>query len=156
MPVESKRFGAVIQEWERLTKVKRMRAERMFFGSSLLIFIFEIGAIYVAIKARGKGTISAGMIILIQIYVFKVIEQLFGIRNILKQLNRAIGESAEMLTILDEPHEIVDYSDKKLAVEAGKVEFINIKFAYANTAPIFTGLDLRIKPGEKIAIVGQS
>lgn len=156
VPVETKRFGAVIQEWERLTKVKRMRAERMFFGSSLLIFIFEIGTIYLAIKARGNGTITAGMIILIQIYVFKIIEQLFGIRNILKQINRAIGESAEMLTILDEPHEIVDHSDKKLVVEAGKVEFINVKFAYENTPPIFDGLDLRIKPGEKIAIVGQS
>ena len=128
----------------------------MFFASTVLIFVFEIGAIYLAIKARGAGTISAGVIILIQVYIFKVFEQLFNIRQVLKQLNRAIGESAEMLEIFDEPHEIQDHSDKLLDVSAGKVEFENIQFSYIDGKNIFDGLDLRIKPGEKVAIVGQS
>ena len=156
VPREIKRFDGVIKEWERLTKVKRMRSERMFFASTVLIFVFEIGAIYLAIKARGAGTISAGVIILIQVYIFKVFEQLFNIRQVLKQLNRAIGESAEMLEILDEPHEIQDRSDKILDVSAGKVAFENIQFSYIDGKNIFDGLDLRIKPGEKVAIVGQS
>lgn len=128
----------------------------MFFASTVLIFAFEIGAIYLAIKARGAGTISAGVIILIQVYIFKVFEQLFNIRQVLKQLNRAIGESAEMLEIFDEPHEIQDHSDKFLDVSAGKVAFENIQFSYIDGKNIFDGLDLRIKPGEKVAIVGQS
>ncbi len=156
VPREIKRFDGVIKEWERLTRVKRMRSERMFFASTVLIFAFEIGAIYLAIKARGAGTISAGVIILIQVYIFKVFEQLFNIRQVLKQLNRAIGESAEMLEILDEPHEIQDHSDKLLDVSAGKVAFENIQFSYIDGKNIFDGLDLRIKPGEKVAIVGQS
>ena len=128
----------------------------MFFWSSLLILLFEIGTIYLAIQARGAGTISAWVIILIQIYIFKLFDQLFNIRNILKQMNRAIGESAEMLEILDEPHEIIDHSDKVLDVAAGKVEFTNITFAYGDSKAIFNMLDLRIQPGEKVAIVGQS
>lgn len=134
-----------------------MRSERMFFGSTMLIFIFEIGAIYLAIQSRGKGIISAGTIILIQVYIFKVFEELFNIRYILKQINKVIGESAEMLEILDEPHEIVDHSTATLHVSAGKVEFIDIQFGYANDGnPIFNGLTLTIKPGEKVAIVGKS
>lgn len=93
---------------------------------------------------------------MIQIYIFKVFEQLFQVRNVLKMINKAIGESAEMLTILDQPHEIVDNSTTALEVGAGKVEFTNIHFAYADGKPIFNNLDLRIKPGEKVAIVGQS
>jgi len=156
VPREIKRFSGVIRERERLTKTKRMRSERMFFGSTVLIFVFEISAIYLAIQARGKGTISAGVIILIQVYIFKVFEQLFNIRQILKQLNRAIGESAEMLEILDESHEILDHSDIALHVDAGKIEFKNVTFGYADGNTIFNGLDLRIKPGEKVAVVGQS
>lgn len=59
VPREIRRFGGVIKEWERLERVKWMRAERMFFGSTILIFFFEIGTIYLAIQARAKGTISA-------------------------------------------------------------------------------------------------
>ncbi len=156
VPREIKRFDGVIKEWERLIRVKWMRAEWMFFASTVLIFVFEIGAIYFAIQSRGKGIISAGTIILIQVYIFKVFDQLFNIRNVLKQLNRAIGESAEMLEILDEPHEIVDHSDELLDVSAGKVEFDNVQFQYIDGKHIFNGLDFRIKPGEKVAIVGQS
>jgi len=118
--------------------------------------MFEIGAIYLAIQARGAGKISAGVIILIQVFIFKVFEQLFNVRNIFKQINRAIGESAEMLEILDQPHEIIDHANKLLQVSAGKVEFSHVQFTYVDGKAIFNGLDLRIKPGEKVAVVGQS
>ena len=93
---------------------------------------------------------------MIQVYIFKVFEQLFNVRQVLKQLNRAIGESAEMLEILDDPHEIIDHTTAQLHVDAGRVEFNRVKFGYADGKPIFNGIDLRIKPGEKVAIVGQS
>lgn len=71
-------------------------------------------------------------------------------------MNRSIGESAEMLEILDAQHEIIDHSDALLDISSGKVEFVNVNFAYDDSNPIFNGLDIRIKPGEKIAIVGES
>lgn len=67
-----------------------------------------------------------------------------------------IGESAEMLAILQEPHEIVDHSDTKLQVVAGKIVFEKVQFVYADNKAIFNGLSLRIKPGEKVAVVGHS
>lgn len=96
------------------------------------------------------------MIILIQVYIFKIFEELFNVRQIFKQMNKAIGESAEMLQILDMKHEIIDRSDTALIVDAGRVEFNKVTFTYADGNPIFKDLDLSIKPGEKVAIVGQS
>jgi len=61
-----------------------------------------------------------------------------------------------MIEILDEPYEIIDYSSTNLEVSSGKVEFSNIHFTYDANNEIFDGLDLKIKPGEKVAIVGQS
>jgi ABC-type multidrug transport system fused ATPase/permease subunit len=50
-----------------------------------------------------------------------------------------------MLTILDEPHEIKDTTNKKLAVHSGKIEFNNVCFTYADGRAVFDTLDLRIK-----------
>jgi ATP-binding cassette subfamily B protein len=61
-----------------------------------------------------------------------------------------------MITILDEPHEIKDISSTKLAVHGGKIEFNNVLFTYADGRAVFDRLDLSIKSGEKVAIVGQS
>lgn len=156
VPREIKRFDSVIKERERLTRVKWLRAERMFFASTVLILAFEISAIYFAIQARGKWLISAGVIILIQVYIFKVFEQLFNVRQILKSLNRSIWESAEMLEILDTPHEIIDKTNNELHVHDGRIDFEKVDFSYIEGKPVFQGLDLKIKPGEKVAIVGES
>jgi ABC-type multidrug transport system fused ATPase/permease subunit len=61
-----------------------------------------------------------------------------------------------MIEILDEPHEIKDHTDKRMQVHSGKIEFQNVTFNYSDGEDIFRGLELRIKPGEKVAIVGQS
>ena len=54
----------------------------MFFTSSVLLVIFEILVMYYTIIFRGQGAISTGVIVLAQVYIFKVFEQLFNIRNV--------------------------------------------------------------------------
>lgn len=88
--------------------------------------------------------------------MFKLFDELRNIGNVFRHLYESFSEAAEMLEILDEPHEVTDHTHTKLKVESGKIEFKNVTFHYANSAPIFENLSLRIKPGEKIAIVGES
>lgn len=61
-----------------------------------------------------------------------------------------------MIEILDEAHEIQDHTDKNLELHSGKIEFNTVRFNYIDGRNIFNDLTLRIKPGEKVAIVGQS
>jgi ABC-type multidrug transport system fused ATPase/permease subunit len=61
-----------------------------------------------------------------------------------------------MLEILETPHEIQDISDEKLHIHDGKIEFKEVNFHYVKENPVFQGLNLHIKPGEKVAIVGAS
>ncbi|AOT06843.1 ABC transporter ATP-binding protein [Pseudoalteromonas luteoviolacea] len=41
-------------------------------------------------------------------------------------------------------------------VSRGKITFKNVEFAYENKAPLFTDFCLKIKPGEKVGIIGPS
>jgi len=81
--------------------------------------------------------ISTGVIVLAQTYIFKVFEQLFNIRNVMKNLNRAFGHAIEMVEMLDEPHEIIDRTNEIMQVTSGKIEFKDVEFKYIDTSPIF-------------------
>lgn len=88
--------------------------------------------------------------------MFRLFDELRSIGNVFRHLYESFSEAAEMLEILDEPHEVVDHTSTKLKVQSWKIDFKQITFNYAGGMPIFEHLDLRIKAGEKVAIVGES
>ncbi len=53
-------------------------------------------------------------------------------------------------TVLDRP------GAKPLVVQRGEVRFENVTFAYGGARKVVDGLDLHIRPGEKIGLVGRS
>ncbi len=68
-----------------------------------------------------------------------------------------IGTLTEALELIAEPHEITDVADAKpLIITTGGIVFDNVSFNYADQTKVIDGLNLVIKPGEKIGLVGHS
>ena len=68
-----------------------------------------------------------------------------------------MADSKEMVDILLMPHEIKDQKEaKKLIVRSGEIIFDDVSFSFTDGNKILTNLNLTIKPGEKIAIIGPS
>jgi ATP-binding cassette subfamily B multidrug efflux pump len=69
-----------------------------------------------------------------------------------------IGTVADGITTLAQPQQVVDAKDAKpLQVNGGNIEFNNVDFHYGNTERlVLNQLNLRIKAGEKIGLVGRS
>ncbi len=156
LPYEFKRFRETLV-WRITVKKKQWTMwERAYFASWMTASIFSIWSIYFAIKAWWLGLVPASVIILVQLYVMKISNQLSNIRYILKAMSRALWESTEMLEILNTPHEIQDYTNKKLKVWNGKIDFENVTFSYIEWKNVFNDLNLSIKPWEKVAIVWAS
>lgn len=156
LPYEFKRFSETLTWWMKIRKKQWTIWEWTYFLSSIVTCAFWIWSIYFAIKARWAGLIPASIIILVQMYVIRIANQLSNVRHILKSMSRALWESTEMLEILNTPHEIIDNTDKKLAISSGKINFEKVVFSYDGWDNIFEWLDLTIKPGEKVAIVWAS
>jgi len=153
---EFKRFSKTL--WEAMKfRWKRWRmSEWSFVASWVLTWIFSFWALYFSIRAWWNWVIQASIVILVQMYLVKITNELSNVRYILKALSRTLWESKEMLEILNTPHEVKDYSNKKLKILSGQINFENVKFSYEDWKTVFDGLDLRIKPWEKIAIVWAS
>ena len=68
-----------------------------------------------------------------------------------------IGTVQDGITTLSRPHAVVDRVDAvPLLVTAGEVRFENVGFAYGGTKRVIDDLSLRIRPGEKVGLVGRS
>ncbi len=75
----------------------------------------------------------------------------------LQDIQAGLTEVEKMLEPFARPWDITDGKNaKKLKVTSGSIEFRNVDFAYNKNKAVFSGLNLKIAPGEKVGLVGQT
>ncbi|MCG3189977.1 MAG: Vitamin B12 import ATP-binding protein BtuD [Burkholderiaceae bacterium] len=68
-----------------------------------------------------------------------------------------VGTVQDGMNTFSRAQAVVDRPDAKpLAVPRGDIRFEQVRFAYGSGAPVIDQLDLHIRPGEKIGLVGRS
>src|SRR5258708_1556419 len=101
--------------------------------------------------------LTAGVLVAFVLYI----EQLYNpIRDLAQRwsiVQIALASGDHVFRVLDEPIEIKDAPN---AVEiprgAGRVEFADVSFSYDGTTQVLKHIDLDVKPGQKIAFVGDT
>ncbi|WP_219211974.1 ABC transporter ATP-binding protein [Variovorax boronicumulans] len=68
-----------------------------------------------------------------------------------------IGTVQDGMETIGVPHALLDAPDARaLEVTRGEIRFEQLDFAYGGTRPVIDGLDLVVKPGERVGLVGRS
>ena len=90
-------------------------------------------------------------------YIRQFNNPLQQISQLSSSLQSAVASSERVFEYLDEPEQ-ADESEKTAKVEdfKGKIEFKNVKFGYLPQKTIIHDLSFVAKPGQKIAIVGET
>jgi len=125
---------------------------RMFDGIMYAAVVI-IGSIFMI-----KDVIDAGDLVAYLLYVTTFISTIRRIIEFSEQFQRGLTGIERFLQIMDADIEIFDEPDAKpLENPKGDIEFKNVSFEYTDDHNrVFTGLNLNIKSGEKIAFVGPS
>src|ERR1700753_3376724 len=116
-----------------------------------------VALVWVTARDILAGAISLGafaMIYLLANQIARGVQELsFRMLDYFEQL----GTLAEALDLVSAPHEIVDADDAApLAVGKGHIRFENVSFRHPNGYQVFENLNLEIKPGERVGLVGPS
>ncbi len=126
-------------------------------GYSTLIATLNSLAIIMSLIAVQQHVINAGVVYLCIAYTFTVTRQLWEMNNVGRNFNRIMGDSYDMVEILDLEPEIKDPErPEKSRIVRGGIVFDNVTFAHDGQKPLFNSLNIRIKPGEKVGLVGHS
>jgi len=119
--------------------------------------ILQFALFFFAIVFWQKGMISIGIFALIQSYVFVIIDNTWGFSRVIKNIYQSYADAKEMVEILLLPHEITDSNlAEELVVDRGEIKFENLNFNFNETRKVLEDVNLIIRPGEKVALVGPS
>lgn len=121
------------------------------------INFFTVIFIAVAIWLWLGGVISAGTIVLLQIYIINGFDVVWGISKNVVRVSTALTDANEMVEIFDRKVGVPDpVSPEKIAMPKGDIVFDKVHFVYEGKTKVFSGLNLHIRSGEKVALVGHS
>lgn len=156
---ESKRFAGVsgsLFKANNVLSVEILKSEALSHAQTNSFQIIALLAGLVSITSYGT---SASLLYLLISYTQNITNQLLQFSRIIRNVNRSLGDSAEMTEILRIMPEIQDPTKpEKVRMQRGSVKFHEVEFAYPENTkqPLFKGLSLKIKPGEKVGLVGPS
>jgi ATP-binding cassette subfamily B protein len=101
------------------------------------------------------GSLTIGTLVAFTLYINRFFDPIRDISQQYTQLQRAGVAAERIFQILDMSVEIVDKPGAETLPQIqGDVEFQHVKFGYSRNLPVLHDLNLHIKPGQTVAIVG--
>lgn len=150
-------FQAATMKEERARRRAWNFQNTQFLAQTVLLGLLEVFGMYFVVRLWLQGEVSAGTVVLVQIYLTGLFGQLFSLGKSFTRIIQALTDADEMVAILDTEPGIPDpLCPERCRIGRGAVLFENIDFAYGVGEPVFHNFSLMIKPGEKIGVVGHS
>ncbi|MDR1650885.1 MAG: ABC transporter ATP-binding protein/permease [Synergistaceae bacterium] len=121
-----------------------------FVQIAALVIVLMVGGYYVTI-----GEFSTGDLTAFCLAIGTLARPVQNVSRIIAQLRGSIPSAERVFEILDEPDEIVMAENPVVLKDMrGEIRFENVSFEYEKGLPVLRSLSFRVKPGERVAIVG--
>lgn len=132
--------------WHKMDIIRRFVLNAIFLVIIMYLFVNTV---------RGRLTIGE-MVLLIQI-INTLRFPIFSMSMIVDQTQKAIAGSKEYFRVMEMKPAVADKSRATdLEVKKGLVKFDNVSFGYVDGEQVLYGVSFEAKPGEKVALVGES
>ena len=138
--------------------VRRARLRAIFIPtvtfvmfSTLALVLWQGGRLVIS------GDLTAGNLVTFLLYTLTVAGAIGTFTGLYAQLQEALGASKRIFELLEEPPEVAKTESVQNPDPIGTVSFQNVEFAYAErTGNVLSGINLEVRPGEVVALVGPS
>jgi len=140
---------------------KAQRAGRVVTSMDVTITVFNglliAGTTGLALWLWTQSLISVGAIALATGLVIRINNMSGWIMWVVGGIFENVGQVQDGMQTIALPRQVNDQADAKpLVVSRGEVRFDQVAFSYGKGGGLISGLDLTVRPGEKIGLVGPS
>ncbi len=147
--------------FEKINKELEVTARKATFLSSLVnpSTRFVNSIVYAAVGLMGAlsvvgGTVTVGGLSAILNYANQYTKPFNEISGVMTELSNALACASRMFELLDAEVEVSDENNINLESISGNVELKDVSFSYVPERKLIEGFNLKVEPGQRIAIVG--
>ncbi len=150
-----------INKFEKLNEELAVESEKANFYSTMTgpCSRFVNGIIYAIVAIMGcvyalNGVMTVGSISVLLSYANKYIRPFNDISDIISDLQTAYASARRIQNVMNIEDEPSDENNLVLSVCDGSVDIENVDFSYNENKKLIQNLNVKVSPGQKVAIVG--
>jgi ATP-binding cassette subfamily B protein len=154
---EHERFDATVQR-ELAARSRSLRyLEKLRITHALVTLVLTIALLAWAVRLWQQGSATTGDVVLVCTLGLSILSATRDLAVALVDVTQHVARLTEAIATLLLPHELRDHPEAESLVRSGAaIAFENISFRYPGGAKVFERLSLRLSPGQRVGLVGQS
>jgi len=102
------------------------------------------------------GVITAGSWYLFLLSLDSFLYPMLSLSSFFTQVQAGLAAAERVFALIDAPHSIIQAGSEPVEELKGEIEFRNLNLRYREDEPVLEDFNLRILPGESIALVGHT
>jgi ATP-binding cassette subfamily B multidrug efflux pump len=158
-------FAQECSSQERFEKVNRANRDA-YIAAMSLSFVFLPGVEFLGMLATAvvlwfggmavaRGDLTLGIVVAFLAYVTRFFEPIQELSQLYTTVQAAMAGGERVLEILDTPPDVQDSPQAMdMPPIAGCIELCQVEFSYHEETPVLHEVNLRIEPGQLVALVG--
>ena len=154
---EHQRFDATVDR-ELVARGRSLRyLEKLRLTHAAVTLILTVALLAWVIKLWQKGGATTGDVVLVCTLGLSILNATRDLAVALVDVTQHVARLTEALATLLLPHELRDHPEAEPLVKSGAaIAFNNITFQYPGGHTVFERFSLRLQPGQRVGLVGQS
>ena len=156
---EKEKFDAAAEDvCQDFTKAEKMLAMNnpimQFCLYAVMIFVLYFGS-YIIISTKGLS-VNVGQLSAILTYSFQILSSLMMVSMVFVMITMSAESAKRIVEVLDDESTIQNPENPIMEVKDGSIDFDGVNFKYSKKASkmALANIDLHIKTGETIGIIG--
>jgi ATP-binding cassette, subfamily B, bacterial len=154
---EHDRFDATVHR-ELIARGRSLRyLEKLRLAHAAVTVMLTIGMLAWVIKLWQEGAATTGDVVLVCTLGISILSATRDLAVALVDVTQHVARLTEAIATLLQPHGLKDHPEAEPLIKSGAaIAFNNVSFKYPGGLQVFERFSLRIQPGQRVGLVGQS
>ncbi|MEN3351581.1 MAG: ATP-binding cassette, subfamily bacterial [Bradyrhizobium sp.] len=154
---EHDRFDSTVNR-ELVARGRSLRyLEKLRLVHAGVTVVLTIAMLAWALNLWQQGAATTGDVVLVCTLGISILSATRDLAVALVDVTQHVARLTEALATLLQPHELKDHPEAEPLVKSGAaIAFNNVSFRYPGGLQVFERFSLRIQPGQRVGLVGQS